>query len=279
MKIRNIDIFESANTLYIKCSDGKLINISGDDIEKVKIVINHLMAGNSMKKLKSLVLFPDEVDEIVSYLYQNDILIDTEKKREKKRDLVGFYGDNVLFKLLKDKLNLISFKRVTTLDDLDEITFLIVATPLFEHFIQLQEISTKAYKNNINVLYSEITSMSFTVGPLSIPDMQTPSLGCYMQRKLTNVKAPHLYTQFIYSKDKKTIKSSSIQDYPYFRVGLELLIEEINRYLKYDGTVSQHLIAKSLTINFFNYECEESRVLKDPFSPVFTSTPFVPFNG
>lgn len=283
--LENIDIWQCRDALYCKRSDGHLIKILSSHLDKVRQVLHSLQTEKLWQDIQDETLCREEWDEIIRFLLQNQIVRQAYSNpqghiRHKK---LGIYAAEDVFEQTQQGLGIegfqLDFRRVEKPSDLDGLQFLLVLAPVFDHYQDLEEISHEAYRRQIPLLYAEFSPTCISIGPLVEPSMETPSLACYMKRKKMNLNNLGLYSEFIQSEDKEHVHQAQVSQYPYFHIGLELLRIELHYYWTYQARLSTRLMGKSISIDFIQYRCEQSRVLKDPTSDLFVKTPYAPFNA
>ncbi len=284
-EVENLDIWRIEDSLYCKRSDGHLTRIQSDRTDiLVKILANIRECGE--------ILPPDDEDispavfsQIVRFFLDNGIIREAKESPDGGHTrIIGFFGQDDVFKelpvMLKSQGIILKFKKVSKASQLNGIHLLLVIAPVFDNFRQLKELSDSCYRKGLPLLYSSFGPTTFTIGPLCIKSIDTPSLNCYIKRRAVNLKAPGEYAEFIRSDNKEQIETARMTAFPYFEAGMNILRREINRFFLHHGKLSYPLTGKSYTYDFTRFSVEESLVLKDPLSPLFTpNAPFTPFNG
>lgn len=281
--LNNLDLWRIDDSLYCKRSDGHLTHIQSDHTDLLIKVIRHIGQCGELVPPYDEELTPECFSDIVRFLLDNNILEEV-PETEKKERTIGFTGPEDVFKTLPSYLSTdnydIHFEKVRDATDLPGLNLLLVIAPVFDNYGELKVLSDASYRIGLPLFYSAFGPTTFTLGPLSVPQLDTPSLNCYIRRKVTNLKSPEMYATFIRSEVKEHVTASRVTDYPYFEAGMTLLRIETDRFLRHHGNMSYQLMGKSYTYDFTRFTVEESCVLKDPLSPLFTpNAPFTPFNG
>lgn len=280
--IDNMDIWQSPDALYCKHSDGQLVKIQSNGNEKILRVISHIRTHGKLDDFHDDDISRSDMNEIVRFLLDNGILLKDKDSADQKLK-IGFFGNEEIVTALAERQKLkgyqMDFKPVRTRDDLKGCQFILVSSPVFDQYRQLEDIAIESYRQQLPLLYSELSPTTFTVGPLVIPLLGTASLACYMKRKTVNLRNLGLYSEFIQCSDRQKCCQANVAKYPYFEASLCLLERELQCYWDHKGHCSTHLIGKSTVIDFSRYTTESSRILKDPLSPLFNQAPYAPFNG
>lgn len=283
--IENIDIWQCKDALYFKRSDGHLLKMQGSHMEKVLNVIRFIAQEKPLSEFKDNSISREELGEIVKFLLQNQIICQRHSNTQGHicHKSVGVYAADDVVNVLNERLQpegyQLRFKQVRTTEDLLGIQFLLVISPVFDHYRELEELSKVCYQREIPLMYAEFSPSSFCIGPIVEPRWHTPSLACYMKRKKVNLNNLDLYAEFIAADDKEQVHAVKVTEFPYFNIGMELLKTELFYFWKYQGKLSTRLMGKSVVLDFIQYRSEQSQVLKDPGSSLFAKTPFVPFNA
>lgn len=283
--LENIDIWQCQQALYCKRSDGHLIKIQSPHIDKVLQVLHGLKKEHDWQASEDESLSAEERNEIIKFLLQNQIL-----RREYsnpaghiQHKVIGIYAADDIVEQVQKRIRIDGFQfvfsRVNDAKDLEGIQFLLVLSPVFDRYTALEKIAKACYRRQIPLLYAEFSPTCFSIGPLVEPSMETPSLACYMKRKKINLNNLGLYSEFIRAEKKELLHETKASEYPYFGIGMDLLKTELYYYWHYQAQLSTRLMGKSITIDFIQYHCEQSRILKDPSSDLFAKTPFTPFNA
>ena len=284
MQLNNLEVWQLKETLYFKYSDGHLLKISGENVSKIKYLIEFLKEEKEEKDIQELTsekISPEEIKELLTFLIKNGIVI-PDKKTENKIHKIAFYGNVEALEYIKENIkfkNEIIWNNISDLNSIENVDLILFIAPVFDDIKFIEELSNYSYKKQIPLFYNELLPLAVNIGPFVMPQMHSPSLLCYTKRKMSNVKNLQLYSEFIFSLDKTKLNNVKLTNYPFYRISIELIIKELEQYIEYDGLLSNHLIAKSVIIDFLAYNIEKSRVLKDPSSELFHSTPFTPFNG
>ncbi|MCK9300938.1 MAG: hypothetical protein M0P23_06125 [Bacteroidales bacterium] len=282
IKIQNMDIWECKDAIYCKRSDGNLIKIQSNANHKIIEVLKHLRTTASLENFQSEYISKTEFSEIVKFLLSNN-LIYRENERKKQTKKIGFYGNNDVFAHLNADLKTeqfeLSFDPVYENKTVQGLHLILAISPVFDHYSLLQELSYRSYKSMIPILYVEFSPSTLTLGPLVVPAMNTPSLSCYMKRKAVNLSSLALYSEFILSEEKQRCHNVDIRSFAHYSSGMQLIMNELERFWTFKGKLSSHLMGKSYTIDFLQYKTEETQILKDPASPLFKSSVYSPFNA
>lgn len=282
IKIHNMDIWECKDAIYCKRSDGNLIKIQSKANHKIIEVLKHLRSAASLEDFQSENVSKTEFSEIVKFLLSNN-LIYRECERKKQTKKIGFYGNKDVFTHLETdlKTELFDLNVVSVNEDchIQGLQLILAISPVFDHYSLLQDLSYRSYKSMIPILYVEFSPSTLTLGPLVVPAMNTPSLSCYMKRKAVNLSSLTLYSEFILSEDKQLCHNVDIRSYAHYHSGMQMIMNELDRFWSFKGKLSTHLMGKSYTIDFLQYKTEETQILKDPASPLFKSQIFSPFNA
>ncbi|HPB35300.1 MAG TPA: hypothetical protein PK994_02895 [Bacteroidales bacterium] len=282
IKIQNMDIWECRDAIYCKRSDGNLIKIQSKANHKILEVLKHLRSVASLEDFQSEFVSGTEFSEIVKFLLSNNLIYkECEQKKQLKK--IGFYGNKDVFKHLGSDLKTeqfeLSFNPVYENNSVQGLHLILTISPVFDHYSLLQDLSFRSYKSMIPVLYAEFSPSTLTLGPLVVPAMNTPSLGCYMKRKAVNLSSLALYSEFILSEEKQRFHNVDIRSYAHYLAGMQLIATELERFWSFKGKLSTHLMGKSYTIDFLQYKTEETQILKDPASSLFKRPAFSPFNA
>lgn len=283
--IENIDIWQCKDALYFKRSDGHLLKMQGANMDKVLKVIHFVAQEKPLTEFRDFSISREELSEIVKFLLQNQIICQKHGNSQGhiSHKSVGVYAADDVIETLKERLQIeayqLKFKKVKNKEDLAGIQMLLVISPVFDHYSELEDLSNACYRREIPLMYAEFSPTSFSIGPIVEPSMHTPSLACYMKRKKVNLNNLDLYAEFIAADDKELLHGVMVSEFPYFNIGIELLKTELFYFWKYQGKLSTRLMGKSVVLDFIQYRSEQSKVLKDPTSPLFAKTPFVPFNA
>lgn len=282
IQIENMDIWQCHDALYCKRSDGNLIKIQSQANSKILEVIHHIQQEKSMEDFSSEDVSREEFGEIVRFLLSNHI-ISKQKEKNILEKQIGFYGNDKVLAFLQNHFRAegyqLTFVPLKEKSQIQHLHLILVISPVFDYYTFLQELSDESYKSMTPLLYAEFSPTTFSIGPLVVPLMGTPSLQCYMKRKAVNLRNLGLYSEFIEAGDKEKCHEANICEFPYFNIGMQLISMEIERFWDYKGVLSTDLMAKSIVINFSDYQIEKSRILKDPLSPLFQRSTYAPFNG
>lgn len=278
-RLRNVSTYQAENKIYLADGDHNLLEISGDSVDSVALVLNALETSSDpddiFQKVKSHLANDREMfDQILHWLLTNRVIERTSNGEAfSQKTIPVFIHTTHLTEDEKEKvletLSGAKFEYVPA--DKEHAKFILVVAPIFDQYNSLASINEFAYEENIPVCHIGIDSETFTLGPLSYPHMHTPCLKCYSQRKISNLKNPKRTIEFIRYADKKKISGLRIGENPYFfTVLLTYLKMELEKFFYFNGMYCE-IVGKSLMFDHFNYEITKSRVLKIPGCPVCNS--------
>lgn len=276
MKFNNCEIWGSSSCLYIRTPKDILVKLSGEDVSKIKLVVESILSKEP--NINSSLLIDSDVKEVLMLLDKMGVIQDNKKEEDVIQYKIGIYSDESMLKELKTRMPNFNIEIIHDFEKLNNYSLILILSPFFKDYITLSKIGYKSYQEQVPLLFCEFSAMSFTIGPLVLPKKHTPSLNCYLKRRMVNSKSPELFAEMITQYSEPLLKPK-FQDFYYHDIYLTLICEEISKFLKLDGSYSKHLIGMSITTNFVTYEIEKSKILKDPMSKLFTRTPFTPFNG
>ncbi len=275
MKLINGEIWESSNCLYIKTFNDVLLKFTGEDVDKVKLVINCVLSQSKLPSNSDV--SKSELLEIFALLRKLNIIQECQQEQSCPSK-IGIYADTSSLIAIKSRLPHFDIEAIQDTKKLTDYNLLVIVSPFNPNHISISEIGYSSYQYQVPLLFCEFSVINFTIGPLVLPKEHTPSLNCYLKRRAVNAKSPKLFIEMI-TQPSKPLSKLQCDDYHYHEMYLTLLCEEISRFIEHDGVYSKHLVGMSITTNFMTYEIEKSRILKDPLSKLFTKTPFIPFNG
>lgn len=291
IRLTNINIWKDENILFIKRADDNLLQIKGKDIINIEKIISFFRDNpncnieKASEELKENINFDKEnFNNAIEWLTNNGILEISDDNTLSKEIKIAYKIDSDKLKEhFISNMDLFSCNN-THLIELDgnlnsKIDLILIISPLFDNYNEIKEISEKTYKNDIPLLHFELSPNSITIGPLVIPERGTPSLSCYIKRKIVNSKDAKKLVNFIKSTNKNRINKLDPTIFPFFKLFCEIIKIELEKYFKYEGAFSEHLIGKTILIDFVNYDIEKSIILKDPQSPIFKKEIYSPFNG
>ncbi len=276
------DIWRCGSDLYCKQGDGQLIRIQSNRIKEIIDYLTYIQKEGRHDDYCPEGLERKDAGQIIRFLLDNHIisLEDEEKVLERH---IGFFGSDEMFEDLEKGGNpqglCLHWHKIRQKEGLDGLNFILVTTPVFEHCDELIALSNSAYKRCIPLMYSELTPTNLTLGPLVCPQDNTASLHCYIKRKKVNLKHPEMYAEFIGSSGKEAISTIRMRSFSSYPLGLAWIRMELEKILRFHFKLSGHLIEHSYSVDFTSLSMEDSRVLKDPLSPLFHPAHYVPFNG
>ena len=288
--MKDTDIWRAGTCIYCKRGDGHLIRIQSSQPDKVLTVIDALKKGQGAEAVQTDGISPEDFSSIAQFLMRQGLAVSTPKPRTGAFH-IGFFGSDTLMRICSERFSKNSgapaadssgpvWKKVSTESDLEGLQLLLVFCNLFDRYETIRDLSDEAYRRGLPLLHASLTPTSFTIGPLSVPRLDTPSLHCYMKRRSVNLKDPAIYSDFIFATDRQAIFLSDPSELPYLDAGLNILGNELQTLVDHDCALSLHLMGKSHTFDFAQFTYEESTVLKDPLSPLFSSNaPYTPFNN
>ena len=282
LQLDNTDIWQCGEELYVKRSDGNIVRIQGSSTGPLAQLLTHLRSHTDVDGFPSETVSREQTARLLRFLLDNGLVRDEKPATATVRKLGFFGGQDVLDHLsrhLRCAGTQLQFQAVKSPADLGGLQLLLIASPVFDQASLLADLGDEAYRRQIPALYTEYSPTTFTLGPLAVPWMDTPSIHCYLKRKSVNLSHPQLYSEFIQSQDKVRINEAVVSRYPYFGIGVQLTQAELEKFWQFKGRLSTHLMGRSVTYDFLQHRVEHSRVLKDPMSPLFRHTPFTPFNG
>lgn len=286
LELSETTIYRADQRLFVTHSDHNLIEIVGDDVPFLEVILREGQAGGSIQSIKSKLYNDFEVQEnyatqLIDWLVDNGIL-----QRHPDSDCIernAYIFAPVLTKEQKNELcATISDEQliISLSDSIETANIVLFISPILEHLTDFETTNQAAYEAGIISFHFGADLQSFTVGPLCIPAQQTPCLHCYVQRKLVNMRNLKKTLQFIHYPNRQLIHQHSPVNNPIFQLGLTHVKHELSRILRADY-IRSALTARSVVYDMVYHETQASQILKMPFCPVCAKrTPFyAPFNG
>ena len=179
MKLNNCEIWESSGCLYIRTSQGIIVKLTGESVNKVKMVVKSLVLKEPLSDNVQIV--DSEVKEVLVLLVNLGVIQEDEKK-DIFHSKVGVYADGNILEAMKSHLPGVDIELIQDIADIKNYNLLVVILSCHLDYIMMTEIGDRSYREQIPLLFCEFSAMSFTIGPLILPKQHTPSLNCYFKR-------------------------------------------------------------------------------------------------
>lgn len=288
LTVSGTTIYRAEERLFVTQNDHNLVEITGGDVPLLDCILRGVQAGQSVETIAGELLLDfqvgdDYTGQLVDWLVESGVL-------QRGAGLAAEFVERVTYLFapslsLSDKEQVcryLSDDRLTIslTDSIESADLVLFMSPILEHLTVFEDVNRKAYEAGLVSCHFSADVQTFTVGPLSVPAMQTPCLHCYMQRKLINRQNLSQTLQFIRHSGSEIISHSSPANSPVFQTGLAYLRHELTRALS-SNPVQSVLIGCSALYDTRQHTVQQSRILKMPFCPVCSQrTPFyAAFNG
>lgn len=288
LELSQATIYRADQRLFATHSDHNLIEIVGDDVPFLEVIVQGAQAGQSVEAITDKLYNDFQIEEeyatqLIDWLADSGIL-----QRHHKADVENvertayIFAPMLTWEQKKEVCETISDSHLTISpsDSVEGANIVLFISPILDHLSDFESVNRVAYEAGIISFHFGADLQTFTVGPLCIPTQQTPCLHCYFKRKLVNMRNLSQTLQFIRHPNRQLVHKGTQTNNPAFQLGLTHLRHELGRILQTDY-IRSALTACSVVYDTVHHEVQSSRILKMPFCPVCAKrTPFyAPFNG
>jgi len=269
LRLNSVNIYSTHEKLFITDGDHNLIEISGEHVPVIEQIINTLQKEENVQEIYTKVshlIDNDEsfFNEIIDWLIENRILY-RDEKTSKKDIAIYFYGINNENAIgIVDTLNRSKNTRYQLVHSKELANLIVIFSPIFENYKEFLHINEFAYKKGIALFHVGIDNVSFTLGPLVIPQLKTPCLKCYSDRKLSNMKNPIATLAFAKHYSQENLNKVDITQNIYFSTAINYLVVELNKFYTYENNLYSSVLSKSLHFDNSMFEITKSQILKVP---------------
>jgi hypothetical protein len=283
MILNNISIFSTLSEIFISTGDEDLIRIYGKEKLLLERVIEAFKNLHDKDKVFENVkdLFNNDkthYELIINYLVSNNILKEEDKifKDEVVKNVIvlGRFHDeqktsNALINVLNTTGLNYKINQFITLNNLPEkyisqlsteIDLIILFSPFLLNMTEMKSLSREAYYKQIPIIHGSLEKSSFILGPILDPSLGTPSLECYLDRKLASAINPDKYLVVSRLLNKKDINDLDLLMNPMFNILIHFMSLELSNYFlkgKHSNIVSKEIEFDSIT-----YETSVTKILK-----------------
>ena len=115
MKLNNCEIWESSGCLYIRTSQGIIVKLTGESVNKVKMVVKSLVLKEPLSDNVQIV--DSEVKEVLVLLVNLGVIQEDEKK-DIFHSKVGVYADGNILEAMKSHLPGVDIELIQDIADI-----------------------------------------------------------------------------------------------------------------------------------------------------------------
>lgn len=299
LTLNNVAIFATTSELYITRGDQELIRVTGQEKHLLELVIsefNHAHDSDEVytKLSSNFDNNKSHYDLVVDFLKANNILVDNQDKGRIHKNLaiIGSFKDKAslteiietTFSKCQLTVNISSISEPIELDSntfdvlTNGIDLIVLFAPYFGVIDMgvLNELSTYTYNKNISILHVGLENNSLIFGPLIVPELNTPTLSCYLQRKLSSYDNLSKFLTASNIPNKTVLSTIDLLSNRYFPVLINIICIELEKY--YTKNITTGIVAREIEIDINDYSTSNIKILKMPNS-LSQGSHFYPFNG
>lgn len=286
LTVSNSALYGDSKTIYVTSGDHNLVEITGDDVGVVEVIIKEILSHPSrdevFEKIKDQIdNDKDYYDGIIEWLISSNIVEETQPISCVPQVMnTHIFSPYLTLASQQQALADIDTELIKyTLTDINSASLIIVFAPIFEFFEEVARINAFAYKHGVTICHVGMDRSTFTLGPICEPKINSPCLVCYAKRKLSNLKNPQKTLSFVKHANKEIANHYNLQSNQYFKIALHYLKTELEKFTLTKGSISA-IIGKSLVFDNIYYNISKSKILRLPGCPACNAEEhFSPLNA
>lgn len=267
-------IFCGPDTLFIVNGDQNLIEIQGESTPLIKQILQGIQQEDSISHIyeKHKEDFGDDFEvfqELFDWLKEKQVIQQTQSPQKVKIHVLVDAKQSDQSSSLIHLLNQVSkpsFEYILEDNLIDSDVILFVGS-LFTHHKNIKELAQLSYEAKIPLLYTEIDSSTFTIGPIISSKLLSPCLNCYANRKLVQLKNPKAFSVFQKKHNQEYVYTPLIQEKRYFLALSNFIHEELLQFFN-SGLTFSPLIGQSFVVQGSPIEVQRYKILKVPQCPI-----------
>ena len=263
-------IFCGPDSLFILDGDQNLIEINGESSPLIKEILAGISQKQSLENIfkthqEEFENDHDSFQELIAWMLDKQLIqqeIDPQKiKIHLLIDSNPSTQSASIIKALND-LNRNQMEYIQE-DSLNKSDLILYIGSLFTQRKNIKELAKLNYEAKIPLLYSEIDSSSFTLGPIISPELLSPCLNCFADRKQVQLKNPKAFSILQRTQNQESIFTPLLKDKLYFPAFLNFINHEIQNFFLSHLSYSP-LLGQSYFINGHTLEIQKIKILKVP---------------
>ncbi|CAM3842235.1 hypothetical protein [Aquirufa aurantiipilula] len=267
-------IFCGPDTLFIVNGDQNLIEIQGESTPLIKQILQGIQQEDSISHIyeKHKEDFGDDFEvfqELFDWLKEKQVIQQTQSPQKVKIHVLVDAKQSDQSSSLIHLLNQVSkpsFEYILEDNLIDSDVILFVGS-LFTHHKNIKELAQLSYEAKIPLLYTEIDSSTFTIGPIISSKLLSPCLNCYANRKRVQLKNPKAFSVFQKKHNQEYVYTPLIQEKRYFLALSNFIHEELQQFFN-SGLTFSPLIGQSFVVQGSPIEVQRYKILKVPQCPI-----------
>lgn len=267
-------IFCGPDTLYIVNGDQNLIEIHGESTPMIKEILKGIHQKISLESIyeshKAEFGHDNETfQELISWMKEKQVILQSKNTHTIKIHVLIDAKFSDQSTSLISSLNEISQKSVeyTLEDNIKAADLILFWGSLFTHRNRIKDLAQLSYEAKIPLLYVDIDSSSFTLGPIFSPELLSPCLNCYADRKQVQLKNPKAFSILQKKQNHEYIYTPLVKNKKYFTALVNFIHEELHQFILSGFTYSP-LIGQSFVMTGSPIEVQKFNILKVPHCPI-----------
>ncbi|MHA8060248.1 hypothetical protein EWU23_11210 [Cytophagaceae bacterium 50C-KIRBA] len=268
-------IFCGPDTLFIVNGDQNLIEIHGESTPLIKEILKGIQQEEPLERIyenhkRDFGHDIETFQELISWMKEKQVIQQPRSPQTIKIHLlIGATYSNQSTSSIINSLNQLSLNSFEYLleDNLKASDLILYMGSLFTHRSSIKELAQLSYEAKIPLLYTEIDSSSFTLGPIISPELLSPCLNCYADRKQVQLKNPKAFSILQKKQNQEYIYTPLVENKKYFPALINFINEEIHQFFL-SGLTYSPLLSQSYVVNGSPIEIQKYNILKVPHCPI-----------
>lgn len=272
--IPNQAIFCGPDSLYIVNGDQNLIEIHGESTPLIKEILKGINQEESLESIYENNKEEFEQDhaifqELIAWMSDKQVIQATKSPQQIKVHVLidTTYSDQSSYIIhLLNQASQNSLEYVLE-DNIKDSNLILLLGSLFTHRSRTKELAQLSYETKIPLLYTEIDHSSFTIGPIVSPELLSPCLNCYANRKQVQLKNPKAFSVLQKKQNQEYVYTPQVKNKKYFPALINFINVEIHHFFL-SGLTHSPLIGQCYVIHGNPIESQKIKILKVPQCPI-----------
>ncbi len=199
LELEDFSMFQNENTLYIQYDNGEQINVNGEHVRLITMLITLLEEKKQIDQKEILEFFTKQdsdiknlIPELLEWMISSNLIKRVnEKVLSRKISVFGNFHDKKNIQKFVESLSTeninYSYKETNfSPEEVKDLDIVLVIGSGFENFKEILHLNQLLFLKNKTLIYAEISQQHITIGPICYKPLETPCLESFFKRRISN---------------------------------------------------------------------------------------------